>query len=357
VPDTYLVIIGLEDQDPAIIAPLINAVVASYIRAAKDETFFGAALRLKNLRTRSDRITATINDLGLTLEDIAERLGLTTFEEGLQYPYDLILADRENAWEEARRKRVMATAELGAALVKHERLLKLSLDAEAKKLTASDSALSDLRANLYDQRAKLAQTMSGLEPKDRKRQAAEEEISRINDEIMRVTDNKIAEMTLILEESRLVEMRAETAEYEAKLKEAREVETSLRLRVEERAKEVDGFMKIFHEGLNLHEEIQRQRRQLTKVRDRIDAITMEKSAPGYVRVVSMATTPEYPFSGGRKKLFILFVVAATGIAFILPLALEFLRMRKPVGHLVPAESRPAREVDENGRPAQGSDVV
>ena len=332
VHDTYLVTVGLEDKDPSIIAPLVNAIVKSYIRAAKDETFFGEKTRLTNLRTRRDEINEKIDERSSELKVIADQLGLTTFEEGLQNPYDRILVDMESALVAARRQRVTAEAELEAMLGKHERLLKLSLDAEAQKLTASDRALGDLRAYLYQRRAQLVQTMSGLKPSHEGRQAAEREIEQINEEITQSTSDKVAEMKSILEERRLAEMRAEVAEYEAKLDEARQVEAALQVRVDERSEQVKDFMEAYNEGFGIQEEIERQRRQLNLVLDRIDAITIERDAPGYVRLVSAAEPPEEPYTGGRKKLFILFVVAATGAALILPLALEFIdtRIRTPV---------------------------
>jgi uncharacterized protein involved in exopolysaccharide biosynthesis/Mrp family chromosome partitioning ATPase len=330
--NTYLVTIGLWDEDPNIIPMLINPIVKSYLKASREELFVGEDLRLQNLETRRIEIEVAIEQLAAQLEQKAQELGLTTFEEGLQNPYDRILVDMSSALSSARQKRLVAEAELSSMLGKHERLLKLSLDAEAQKMTASDRALGDLRAYLYQRRAQLVQTMSGLKPTHEGRQAAEREIEQINTEIVQATEDKEAEMKAILEERRRAEMRSEIAEYEANLEEARRIEEALQQRVDERSLQIENFMRIYNESLGIKEELDRQRRQLNIVLDRIDEIKIEENAPGYVRLVSLAEVPELPASGGRKKLFILFLVAATGAALIIPLALEFLdsRIRTPI---------------------------
>lgn len=332
VPNTYLVTIGLWDKDPNIIPMLINPIIESYLKASRQDMFFGESLRLENLDKRRNETEAEIEQLSKQLEQTAQALGLTTFEDGLKNPYDRILVDMTSALSNARERRVTAAAELDALLGKHERLLKLSLDAEAQKMTASDRALGDLRAYLYQRRAQLVQTMSGLKPTHAGRQAAEREIEQINQEIDQATQEKQAEMKAILEERRQAEMRSEVAEYEAKLEEAVRIEQALQTRVEERSREIDDFMRVYNNGLGIKAELDRQRRQLNLILDRIDEIQSEENAPGYVRVVSLAVVPELPASGGRKKLFILFLVAATGLAVILPLALDFLdaRIRTPI---------------------------
>jgi succinoglycan biosynthesis transport protein ExoP len=332
VPNTFLVTIGLEDKDPGLIPLLVNPVVESYLQAAKEDTFVGEDIRLGNLYTRRDEFQTHINDLGKQLEQVSKQLGLTTFQQGVQNPYDRILVDMSSALATARQQRVTAEAEIEAMRGKHDGLLRLSLDAEAQKLTASDRALGDLRAYLYQRRAQLVQTMSGLKPNHEGRQAAEREIEQINQEIVQATADKTAEMKAILEERRRADMRAEIAEQEAKLEEARLVEEALALRVEQRSAQLENFMHTYNQGLGIKEELERQRRQLNRVLDRIDEIEIEANAPGYVRLISLATVPEQPMSGGRKKLFILFLVAASGAALILPLALDFLdnRIRTPI---------------------------
>lgn len=332
VHNTYLVTIGLEHEEPDLIPLLVNPIVESYIEAARQDIFYGETIRLENLDARRQEIESSIAQLSSQLEERAQRLGLITFEEGLSNPYDRVLLDLTSELSRARQKRVTAEAELEAMRGKHERLLKLSLEAEAQKMTASDRALGDLRAYLYQRRAQLVQTMSGLKPNHSGRQAAEREIEQINAEILQATADKQAEMEAILKERRRAEMRSEVAEYEAKVEEARRIEQALAAHVAERTQEVDAFTRLYNEGLGAQEQLNRLRRQLTLILDRIDEIKTEQNAPGYVRLISLAEVPELPVSGGRKKLFILFLVAASGLALALPLALDFLdnRIRTPI---------------------------
>lgn len=332
VHDTYLITIGLWDEDPKVIPVIVNAVVESYLKAAREEIFFGESLRLENLDNRRQEHDVRIAQLSKELESTAKKLGLMTFEEGMQNPYDRILVDMTSALSQATERRVTAEAELEALTGKHERLLKLSVDAEAQKLTASDRPLGDLRAYLYQRRAQLIQTMSGLKPTHPGRQADELEIEQINQEIEMATKDKFAEIKSILDERRRADMRAEMAAFEAKAEEAQQIEQALQARVDERTREVENFMQVYNQGLRIKEELERQRRQLTLILDRIDEIKIEENAPGYVRLISLAEVPLRPASGGRKKIFILFLIVAGGAALVLPLALDFLdsRIRTPI---------------------------
>jgi succinoglycan biosynthesis transport protein ExoP len=332
VSETYLVTIGLRSEDPRVIPIVVNAVVDSYLVAAREEIFFGSETRLENLEARKRVIEAELDTLGEKLQVAAAKLGLSTFEEGVKSPSDKELAEMEERRLQAQQARIIAEAKVQAMRAKHARLLELSLDAEAQKMTSADRALGDLRAYLYQRRAKLVQTMSGLMPSHAGRQAAEQEIAQINAEIDQATAEKQEEMKEILRERRAADMRTEAADLEAALLEAKVVEEALTKIVEARKEEVKDFRRVFDEGVEYREEMERLRLQLAQIRNRIDTILAEEGAPGYVRSVSEAEQPLEPISGGRKKIFIIFLVLATGAASVLPLALDFLdsRIQTPI---------------------------
>lgn len=332
VRDTFLITVGLADKDPTLIPLLVNPIVENYLEVERQETFYGADTRLANLDRRRDALMASIAALADDLRAKARTLGIATFDERLQNPYDQILADANAALARARRERLAAEAELAALTTKHATLMRIPLDSEAEKLVSNDRALGDLRTYLYQRRAQLVQTISGLKPSHSGRQAAEREIEQINREVASATEIRNAELKAILEERRHADIATEEAEHRARLDQTRKVEDTLAIEVVLRKRDVDEFVQVYTQALAAKDEMERQQRTLRLINDRIDAIRIEEDAPGSARLVSLAQVPELPTSGGRKKLFILFLVAGTGMALALPLALDFLdgTIRTPI---------------------------
>jgi Mrp family chromosome partitioning ATPase len=95
--------------------------------------------------------------------------------------------------------------------------------------------------------------------------------------------------------------------------------------------QTESYSRAYQRSLELGEEIDRARKRLHAVEDRMSYLLLETRAPGFFRVFSPALRPEVPVEGGRRKLALLILAAALAVALAAPLALDYLdpRVRTP----------------------------
>ena len=156
----------------------------------------------------------------------------------------------------------------------------------------------------------------GLSPKHAGRIAAEKDIATIDAELQRATDEvKKLDATNLRSVAR--GKLAQSSELESKLsKEGATIQ----------AKATD-YMHNYQRAIELGEELDRLRKHLDAVEDRVGSLQLEVKSPGSVRVFSPAMTPEIPVKGGRKQLLAIVMLAAILLGVAVPLAIDYLDPR------------------------------
>lgn len=312
VPDTYLITVGLQAGDPDGLAEVVNSVMEVFVEKAGPEEFYATNQRLDRLRDERTRLADSLNQTAQRRADIAQELGVTTFNEALLNPYDQLLLGAKEALESARRNTIVAEAELFAWNPDQNPEGRAALEAEAEKRVAQDPGLNSLKANLNLRRSQLLQKSSGLTEDHPGRKAAERELEEIEQEL----ENRRAELLASISGD-LFE------EKQTRVMEAKRIQGELLKQVEEQSVKARHFADLYHEAIELGWESERVRSRLKSVENRIDFLSLEDTAPGFVRVVSEARVPEIPLQGGRKVLFLLVAAAACALAIVVPVAFDF----------------------------------
>jgi Mrp family chromosome partitioning ATPase/uncharacterized protein involved in exopolysaccharide biosynthesis len=310
VEDTYLISIALEGQTPDGLAEIVNAVVGVYLEKQKSEEFYGSDVRVGNLQQRRkellDEITAAVE----RQTALAQELGVTTFEEKFLNPYDKALIDGNDGLAAARRRRMEAEAKLSALEARHKQQQALELESAAREMAANDRALGDLSTLIAQRRSALVAKLSGMSDEHPGRQKIEHEISELDADLATAADATFKRIHEVLVKKRETAMAEERARMQEEVEQARRIETGLTAEVENQRANVAWFTSRYNEALALRSQIERGRKQLDSIDDRLDFISLESKAPGFVRLVSSARQPEVPTKGNRKKLFLTLVAAA-----------------------------------------------
>jgi hypothetical protein len=71
-------------------------------------------------------------------------------------------------------------------------------------------------------------------------------------------------------------------------------------------------------------ELNKREADYYEIRDRVNYLLSEKNAIGFVRLVTPALPPETPMGSGKTKLLLMVIIAAMGVGFVLPTAIEVL---------------------------------
>jgi len=298
---------------------ILNKVIETYLKKSQQETLFDSSGRIKVLENLKTDLETSISEKEQRRTQIAEELGVTTFKENALNPYDEILIESTKAHTEAHRLWVEKEARF-AALGKKQRDGTSMLDSLVTEMVANDNVFMSFKKTLVERRTELLTQTLGLTAKHPSRRRAEQEIAKIDRDIEQATQELSQEIrTRILKKNQL------------ELQEAQRVEQAVANELKAQRQQARHYATRYNQALALNREIERAYRKLTKVNNRIDFFTIESDAPGFVRLETSAKQPRFPISGGKKKIVLMFAVAALGLGIAVPIGVDMLdkRLRTP----------------------------
>lgn len=314
VPDTYMVRIVLEGEKKETLAEIVNAVTTSFLETTKSEQIYGSVERLEVLEGNSARLREEIRQLESQRVGLAELLGLTTFGENAVNPYDAMLAHAREKLTMASIERTQAEATLQAFLT--EREAPTSLGRSLMEMRLQDNGLQALRNEVVKRSEELGRATAGLESSHPARRPALAESEAINQRLQ-ARESEFEKTAFNNVKSRL----------QASLSQTRQVEAELQLALKKIEAQASGYARNFQQAMRFTSDIRKREQELKETRDRLNYLQTESGAIGFVRLVTPALPAEMPMGIGKTKLLLLFVLIASGLAFLVPVALDMVDRR------------------------------
>ena len=298
---------------------VLNTLLEVYLKKSQEENIFDSSGRIKWLEQHRQELEQLLANKEQRRTQIAIELGVTTFQEGSLNPYDNILVESRQAQVLAHRDSVKVENQ-SATLNKQQSNGDTILDLLVAEAVANDSELKSFTSRLIDRRTQLLTEILGLTPKHPTRQRAEQEIAKINQDIAKATQEVTATIR-----NRLLE------KSKADVYQAQSIEQALGEELEKQRQQANHYAKLYNEALVVSREITRIIQQLDKINDRIDFLSIESTAPGFVRLDTPAVEPTSPVAGKSVKILLMFIVAAIGLSIGLPIGIDMLdwRIRTP----------------------------
>jgi Mrp family chromosome partitioning ATPase/capsular polysaccharide biosynthesis protein len=316
VPDTYQITVSLAGEKKTGLAELVNAVAEIYIEKAKSEEFYGSDQSVESLTQDRARLQKAIADKQARRLALAQELGVSSFSDNDENPYDRLLVTAKEAEAEAQKEAIQAEGQLAVFDDQQRRGGAEALRAAAMTEAVKDPALASLMTNFNSRRAAVLASVSGLSAEHPGRRAAQRELAEIDQETQAATEKVVQSFSKTILDQRAAEA------YEA-----RHVEQKLAAEVDRQAAQASWFTRGYQEGIQLGNEIDEARKTEETIRQRIDYISLEKRAPGFVRLFSAARPPDEPIKGGRKKLMGIFLFLALALGLVVPTGIDFLDPR------------------------------
>ncbi|HVW84208.1 MAG TPA: hypothetical protein VHB50_05990, partial [Bryobacteraceae bacterium] len=316
VPDTYQISITLESAKKNGLAELVNAIAGTYLAKAKAEQFYSSDERVRTLLHEQQRLQQEEEEKQARLLTIAQQLGVSTFTENYVNPYDELLIKAREALADAHRKRIEADAQIGSFDDRQTAGGADSLHAFALDQAAKDPSILSLTASLNQRREQILTSISGLAPDHPGRRAGERELAEVEKE------RRDAYQKLVNTYSKMLLDERRASAYTA----AR-TEQKLAEEVARQASQASTFTGSYQEALRLGHDIDQARKRSDVIQQRVDFLTLERNAPGFVRLFSSARVPDMPVKGGKRKLFAVFFVAAILLGFGVPVGVDKLDPR------------------------------
>lgn len=310
--------ISITSNKPDGLHIILNTIIKVYLKQSQAENIYDSSGRIEVLKVRQVELQTSISKLQGRRSDISEELGVTTFQEGSLNPYDQVLIESLKTYNFAHRKRLeLETYFISlTATVKHGKNL-LSILASEK--LNEDQSLKGIKQQLIKQRTELLTKIIGLTSRHPTRVKIEREIANIDQILKQAEIKKLNEIRLhILEKSR------------AEISKAQQLEDSLAQQLKTQRAAANNYSALYNEALVLNKEIARNYGQLNTINDRIDFLTIESTAPGFVRIDSLASPSILPVNNSTKILLV-FIIAGIGLGTIVPIGIDLLdkRIRTP----------------------------
>ncbi|HZT33959.1 MAG TPA: hypothetical protein VFA33_28975 [Bryobacteraceae bacterium] len=311
VPDTYQVAVDLEGDKPDGLADIVNTVVDTYLVKSQQEEFYASDKRLKDLREEQQRLEQETVQKTAQRTELAKELGVTAFTEAYPNPYDRLMITVQDALTELRQNRFEANAQREALNLPNGPERAKAVRAFAHEMVVKDTGLSSLYYYINERRTRLLVETNGLGPDHPTRRAAEREIANLEAEETRFSRK--------LEDSYVAMLEQERGADAFK---AQQAEKDMEGEVERLRTKAAWYSAKFQQGLTLGQDLDRLRKRLDAVDDRVTFLTMESQAPGFVRWFSRAMPPDLPEKGGRRKYMALLFLASLVLGVVAAVAAD-----------------------------------
>ena len=311
IPDTYMVRVQLSGSagDKPHLHTTINAVMAAFLDTAKAEQIYGSGERLNVLKDNERKLREEIAEMDTKRAQLGERLGLTTFNEGVQNPFDIQLAKLREGLAQAEMEHKRAEAIYTAFKEKGE--VPSDIGRSLMEMRLGDLTLVAQRAETAKRIAEVSQKIAGLATKHPAREPGEAEIKALQDTLNRA-EGEFMRSNLANVDTRLA----------GSLQQKRMIEDGIRKSVTNMEDQASEFAQVFHNAMQLTRAVQERTERIQRIQKRLNYLETESGALGFVRIVTPALPAEMPQGPGKSKLLLVLLVIASGSALVAPMGID-----------------------------------
>lgn len=206
---SYQLSVTVEGGDPAIVAPIANAVVAAYLQNGQQDDLALSHEQMESLVQERQQILDELDKDRKEQAGLSKALGVADTAADSGNPFDSGLTDLRTQLAAARNAHASAEAQLASVNGKQAQL-----DSASDSVTRSDAELSALKGSLGARRGALIAEMNGLTPQNplyKKDQAELDQLSQTVDNVSKKTTHKLGQSLkeqLTLEAARTGDLQA-----------------------------------------------------------------------------------------------------------------------------------------------------
>lgn len=314
VPDTYMVRVSLFSNTPGEPDQVINAIMKVFLDTVRDEQIFGADDRAQVLAEQDRRLREEIVRMEAERVRLAGLLGLTTFAENINNPYDALLAQTRERHAQAAVELAQARTSLKAFETQRE--VPAWAGRSVLDMRLQDNGLQALRNEVIKRTEELNRTLAGIESAHPAAGPARDELREIQARL------SAREAAFAREAGENVRAR-----LVASVMQAEGVEQELARRVTDLESQASTYAERFRDAMRLTAEIRKREEERHAIRDRLNFVNTEKDAIGFVRLITPALPAIQPLGLGKTKMLLMLMVACAGLALVVPVAIEVLDPR------------------------------
>lgn len=314
IPDTYMVRIGLEGGEKENLHKIVNAVSNVFLETARKEQLYGSDERLETLQKKKADLDTEIEGLEARRVALAVPLGLATFSESTTNPFDGMLRQAREEYVAAVADRIKSEAVLQAFVQNTE--VPGVAGRSLLEMRQQDNGLQLLRVEVTRRSEELQRIMAGLEDRHPAKKPSAMELEEANRRFLKAQAD-VEKTNFESVNRRLL----------ASVQQAQTVERKLKQSMSEVQRQGVRYAENFQQAMRITDAIKKRQSENNTIRDRINYLSTEQNAIGYVRLMTPALPAITPMGLGKTKLLAIFLLLATGLAIAAPVLLDMLDRR------------------------------
>lgn len=328
---TYLISAEISGESPRGLAPVLNAVLDTFIVKLRRELEQQNERRLTYLREEHDQIVSRIEAERARLLALADEVSNKAF---LHENYTVHLSKLEQIqrlyWE-SEALRAQRAGDLQRTLADQDQLQRLSLQAYADERVADNFGINRIEQWTYEQLQSLRSNIDGLTTNNNDRSYVEARMEAMNTYLGRYK-REVNDTTIrVMNEKRRHDLETEVVKASNALLAAKSSADAIGQRLESARVEASATSEAIFKATDMDFTVSQLRERLGAINTRIDDCEMESKAPLRISVDRPALPPTWPASNSRPRLALLAVLLAFGLVIGGVLGFELLddRIRGP----------------------------
>ena len=327
VADSYLVTISLGSSDPQGLDAIVNAVAQAYLSRTAKRELDGTDVGLQLLTSRQSELQQNISNDQDQLAKLTQELGVSSVSSAMVNPYDKMVAESNAAVAHARREVLLAQAHLDAVKSHRERIKDADVEAKAEQLAASGSESTTARQKLIDQREQALVELAGLGPNHPGRPALQAQIAETNKELANLDQSSLERARTMLADSEEATTSVDISEAQSNLDQMQSAEIGIEKELEGVKSTAAIFGTKFSQAVSVQERLERERKDLQDLQERMSMLRLKTQAPGVVALEAAAMVPDVPLNSKRRQIFYIFVLGSLVLGVAVPTAIDLIDRR------------------------------
>jgi polysaccharide biosynthesis transport protein len=332
IADSYLIGIGLSGDDPEGLEEIVNAVAKTYLARAAKRELDGTDVGVQLLTSRQSELQKKVENDQQELAGLTQELGVSSVSGELANPYDKMVSDTTAALAHARRNVTLAQARLEAVKAHRKRIEEDDVEAQADAITASGTGTTTARQQLIDQREQALVQLSGLGPNHPGRPALEAQVAEINKELKNLDQSERDRARTMLTDSEKAKTNVDISEAESSVDQAQSSEKGIEQELDNAKATAATFGAKYSQAVNVHEKLERERKDLQDLDERMSLLRLKTQSPGVVALEAAAMRPDAPEKSKRRLIFLLFALASLGLGVAVPTAIDMTNQKLRTAH-------------------------
>lgn len=322
VADSYLVRIVLSGANPEGLDTIVNAVAKAYLSRSAKRELDGTDVGIQLLTSRQSEMQKSIANDQHELAVLTQELGVSSVSGALINPYDKMLADSTAAAARARRNVLLARAHLDAVKSHRERIKDADVEAKAQQMAASGLETATARQQLIQQREQALVELSGLGPNHPGRPALNAQIAEIKKELANLDQSTLDRARAMMSNSEHATTSVDISEAQSNLEQMESAEDGIEKELQGVKVTAATFGSKYSQAVGVHEKLERERKDLQDLQERMSLLRLKTQAPGVVVLDAAAMMPDTPLKSKRRLIFVIFVVGSLLLGVAVPTAID-----------------------------------